>query len=261
MTVSWPVGPEVRVDAIDGGAMLYDTSYPGNVSADWLSPAWWAGRGQVQDVAGGRGAACFIEAEGHSLMLRHYRRGGLAAHVSIDRYLWLGEDATRSFAEFYLLYHLYHASLPVPRPVAARYLRNGLAYRADLLVERIPAARSLAALAYDGPVQRSRWEDVGSCLERFHHAGCWHADLNAHNVLIDADDKVWLVDFDRGRLRRPGLWCDANLVRLLRSLQKITDPLPGLHFDDGDWRALTEAYFEARRQRGASSAAPGGRSG
>jgi 3-deoxy-D-manno-octulosonic acid kinase len=257
MTVSWPVGPEVRVDPVRGGAMLYDSAYAGNVADGWLSPAWWAGRGRVQGVAGGRGAAWFIESEGRSLMLRHYRRGGWAARVSVDRYLWLGEDATRSFAEWYLLYHLHQAGLPVPRPVAARYLRRGLAYRADLLVERIPGAHSLAALLREGPLQRSRWEDIGRCLERFHHAGCCHADLNAHNILIDGADKVWLVDFDRGRLRRPGMWCDGNLVRLLRSLRKITDPLPGPRFDDGDWRALIGAYFETRRQRAELAAASG----
>ena len=82
MTVSWPVGPEVRVDAVSGGAMLYDTSYPGNVSGDWLSPGWWAGWGRVRELAGGRGSGWSIEAEGYHLVLRHYRRGGLAARVS-----------------------------------------------------------------------------------------------------------------------------------------------------------------------------------
>ena len=101
----------------------------------------------------------------------------------------------------------------------------------------------------------SRWEDVGRCLQRFHHAGCCHADLNAHNVLIDDAAGIWLVDFDRGRLRRPGMWCDANLVRLLRSLHKITDPLPVPQFNDGDWRALIESYFDARRQRSELAAA------
>ena len=38
-----------------------------------------------------------------------------------------------------------------------------------------------------------------------------------------SSNAVWLVDFDRGRLRRPGFWCDGNLVRLRRSLEKITD--------------------------------------
>ena len=52
MTVNWPVGPEVRVDAVRGGAMLYDTSYAGNVSAEWLSSAWWAGRGRVPRCRG-----------------------------------------------------------------------------------------------------------------------------------------------------------------------------------------------------------------
>jgi len=259
MSVSWPVGPEVRVDPVRGGAMLYDTAYAGNVTGEWLSPAWWAGRGRVHAVEGGRGAACFIEADGRNLMLRHYRRGGFVARLTVDRYLWLGDDATRSFAEWYLLYHLHQAGLPVPRPVAARYLRRGVVYSADLLIERIPGARSLAALVRAGPLQRSRWEDIGRCLQRFHHAGCCHADLNAHNVLIDGAGVVWLVDFDRGRLRRPGIWCDQNLVRLLRSLQKITDPLPAQHFDDGDWRALIESYFDTRRQLAELAALPGAR--
>jgi len=249
MMVSWPVGPEVRVDPIAGGAMLYDTSVAGNATAEWFSSAWWAARAPVEDAPGGRGATCFIDAPERRYALRHYRRGGWVRHLSADRYLWLGEDATRSFAEWYLLYHLRSAGLPVPRPIAARYRRVGLVYTADLLTERLAGTRSLAARVTAGPLTRATWEAIGRCLQRFHHAGCWHADLNAHNILIDVEDRVWLVDFDRSRLRRPGMWCDANLVRLLRSLRKLTDPLRWTHFDDGDWRALVEAYFDARRRR------------
>jgi hypothetical protein len=56
---------------------------------------------------------------------------------------------------------------------------------------------------------------------------------------------VYLVDFDRGRLMRPGLWCDANLVRLRRSLEKITYKLPPEHFSEADWHGLLDGYRQA----------------
>ena len=38
------------------------------------------------------------------------------------------------------------------------------------------------------------WIDIGRCIRRFVDAGVHHADLNAHNVLLDSEDRVWLVD-------------------------------------------------------------------
>ena len=54
---------------------------------------------------------------------------------------------TRSFAEWYLTYHLHRAGLPVPAPIAARYVRHGLFYRADLITQRIENSESLAQRA------------------------------------------------------------------------------------------------------------------
>jgi 3-deoxy-D-manno-octulosonic acid kinase len=69
-----------------------------------------------------------------------------------------------------------------------------------------------------------------------------HADLNAHNVLLGEGEAVHLIDFDRGRLRKPGLWCDANLVRLRRSLEKVTYGLPPERFTEADWHSLLDGY-------------------
>jgi len=55
------------------------------------------------------------------------------------------------------------------------------------------------------------------------------------------------VDFDRGGLRAPGLWCDSNLVRLRRSIEKVTDTLPLGHFGEADWSALLDAYLALDR--------------
>ena len=37
-----------------------------------------------------------------------------------------------------------NGDLPVPRPIAARYTRSGLAYRADLITEELPSRLTLA---------------------------------------------------------------------------------------------------------------------
>jgi 3-deoxy-D-manno-octulosonic acid kinase len=241
----WPIGPEVRLAASEGGAILYDTSLAGNAGADWFDPDWWRARGQVRHSDEGRGAALFIEADGRRLVLRHYRRGGLVARLSADRYLWRGAAATRSFAEWHLLYVMHRAGLPVPIPVAARYRRQGRSYAADLLTQQIPAVRSLAARLREGALPLTCWVAIGRCLRRFHEAGVYHADLNAHNILLGEDETVWVIDFDRGRLRRPGLWCDANLVRLRRSVEKIAGALAVEHFSEADWSSLLRGYFAA----------------
>lgn len=226
--------------------MLYDASRAGNATAEWFDPQWWRARGEVHALGEGRGSALLVEADGRRLVLRHYRRGGLMARLSRDRYWWREQSATRSFVEMHLLYLMRRASLPVPVPLAACYRRTGRhTYSADLLTERIEAVRSLAARLAAAPLPLVGWIAIGRCLRRFHEDGVFHADLNAHNVLLDDDWHVWLVDFDRGRLRKPGLWCDANLVRLRRSVEKLTALLPAEHFSDADWASMLDAYFAA----------------
>jgi len=242
----WPIGAEVRQKPIRGGAMLYDASRAGNAEATWFDRDWWQGRGDVRAAPEGRGAATFIDADARRLVLRHYRRGGWMARLMGDRYLWRGEALTRSFVEWHLLYVMHRAGLPVPLPIAAAYERSGrYYYTADLVTEQIPDAQSLARRLLAGPLSLSAWIAIGRCLRRFHDDGIFHADLNAHNVLLDGHESVWLVDFDRGRLRHPGYWCDANLVRLRRSLEKISAPLPPEHFSAADWASLLDGYFTA----------------
>ena len=55
------LGPEVKRSAVAGGAMLYDASRVGNLSADWFDPRYWQARGELEGAARGRGAAYFVE--------------------------------------------------------------------------------------------------------------------------------------------------------------------------------------------------------
>ncbi|HET9482826.1 MAG TPA: 3-deoxy-D-manno-octulosonic acid kinase, partial [Xanthomonadales bacterium] len=155
-------------------------------------------------------------------VVRHYRRGGLVARLLGDRFLYTGARRTRPMREFAVLAHAHAAGLPVPRPVAARYVRRGLYYRADLATAAIEPARTLATLVAHGELDGFDWAALGRTIRAFHDAGVWHADLNAHNVLRDADGALWLLDFDRGWVASPrARWRRANLARLERSLLKV----------------------------------------
>jgi 3-deoxy-D-manno-octulosonic acid kinase len=238
------VGAEVSEAAIDGGRMLYDTQRTSNFSPEFFEPEYWRRHDAIDGTARGRGTTWFIRSGEASFVLRHYRRGGLMAKVSKDSYFWNGEGETRSFAEWYLTYHLHRAGLPVPAPIAARYRRQGMFYRADLITQRIENSESLAAKLARGPLSLLQWISVGRCLRRFHDAGVHHADLNAHNILMTAD-KVYLIDFDRSTLRKRGWWADSNLVRLYRSLEKVTLLEAPDHFTDQDWHSLLAGYRES----------------
>jgi 3-deoxy-D-manno-octulosonic acid kinase len=232
--------------------MLYDASRAGNAAPAWFEPAYWQERGEIEGEARGRGATQFIRSGKQNLVLRHFRRGGLVARVMRDRYLWRGESATRAFAEWHLLYHLHRAGLPVPAPVACRYRRRGLIYTADIITERLMDSVSLAEQLRNRGIPILGWITIGRCIRAFHDLGVCHADLNAHNIMLVGDDSVYLIDFDRGRLRRPGLWCDGNLVRLRRSLEKITYKMPPEHFSEADWHGLLDGYRQSGGVPGAT---------
>lgn len=199
------------------GAILFDRSQVRQPEPAWFSPAHWGDAAQPV-TEGGRGGAWFIQTGEGDAFLRHYLRGGMAARLSRDGHLWRGINRVRSFAEFRLLRTLREKKLPVPMPFAAWYRREGMQYRAAILMQRLPDVQSLATLA---GLEQAPWETAGQLVARFHRAGLDHADLNAHNLLFDAQGRGWIIDFDRSKLRIPATpWREANLQRLQRSLRK-----------------------------------------
>jgi 3-deoxy-D-manno-octulosonic acid kinase len=258
----WPLGSEVKRKDLTGGAMLYDASRAGNApTAAWFDTAYWQERGEIDGEARGRGTTHFIRSGKQNFVLRHYRRGGHVARVVSDRYFWRNESATRSFAEWQLLYHLHRAGLPVPAPVAARYRRHGLTYTADIITERLMDSVSLADQLRRRGIPILGWITIGRCIRSFHDLGVCHPDLNAHNIMLVGDDSVCLIDFDRGRLMKPGLWCDGNLVRLRRSLEKITYGLAPEHFSEADWHGLLDGYRQLGGVPGSPRVPPAGPGG
>jgi 3-deoxy-D-manno-octulosonic acid kinase len=234
--------PIARV-SVDHGAIVHDAERLPDVSTADFDPVDLARRELIRATAKGRGNAWFVAVSATAQeqhVVRHFRRGGLIARLLGDRYFWTGAVRTRAFREFDLLVHLESLGLPAARPVAARYERQGLWYRADLRTVAIAGARTLASLLLEDP-DLDVWRRVGQTVRRFHDAGIFHADLNAHNVLVDPAGVVHLVDFDRGRRRAPGRWRNANLRRLHRSLVKVgADRTPAaIH---AAWAALLDGY-------------------
>ncbi|MFZ9934262.1 MAG: 3-deoxy-D-manno-octulosonic acid kinase [Arenimonas sp.] len=184
---------------------------------------------------GGRGAAWFVQTSAGAAVLKHYRRGGRAAKFSDTSYFYTGIGRVRSFAEFRLLLALRRLDLPVPEPLAAFCLRSGLTYRAALLTRCIPEARSLASCIREG---NAPWAEVGALLARFHRVGAQHADLNANNILCNADG-LHVIDWDKGLLRgRSGIWTGRVLARLQRSIDKECPQLAASERHDGFQRLL-----------------------
>ncbi|ASJ71479.1 3-deoxy-D-manno-octulosonic acid kinase [Granulosicoccus antarcticus] len=179
----------------------------------------------------GRGNTFFFTFGGQALVLRHYHRGGLVQRLSKDRYLFTGLERTRSMHEFDVMAQLHQQGFPVSVPYACQVVHQGLFYRASLVTHKLDAqtlAERLATLTLR-PLTQKVWADMGETLARLHAKGIYHADLNAHNIMLNEDnDKVSVIDFDRAQPRtlpagNPASgWCLSNIQRLERSLVKIS---------------------------------------
>ncbi len=189
-------------------------------------------------LSGGRGQSWFVENRHWKAVLRPYFRGGFIAKLSCRDYIWLGETYTRSFREFFLLKMLRENGLLVPMPLGAVYWRRKLTYQASILVERIPNAKPLACFKNFMLIKHG----VANAIAKMHLIGVLHADLNAFNILIDDQNQVWLIDFDRSTYSKKNLSSNKrlnNLHRLRRSLRKVRG-IEGDFF----WKELNQLYWK-----------------
>ncbi|MGV8941281.1 MAG: 3-deoxy-D-manno-octulosonic acid kinase [Lysobacter sp.] len=225
------------------GAILFDTTRMRQAQPEWFVPAFWEEHARPVE-SGGRGGAWFVDAPFGPAVLRRYLRGGLVARFVHDRYLWRSAALTRSFAEYRLSKAMIEKGVPVPRPIAASYRREGLFYRCAILIERLPDVRTFAdraMVAGDG----APWEEAGRLVARAHRAGLDHADLNAHNLMFDTRGNGWVIDLDRGRIAIPATgWREGNLARLKRSLLKLRGERE-VAAVERDFARLRDAYDRA----------------
>ena len=231
------------------GAILYDRSIISEISEQRFSPENWLHSESIKGRLGsqGRGNTMFVGNVPRQFVLRHYVRGGLIGKLVHDSYVWTGAEATRPFREWRILAKMAEYGLRVPRPAAALYRRKGLFYSGDLITVRVPQVRALSTWLLDRPGGENFWQGLGDAIYQFHSHGVFHADMNAYNLQIDKAGKLWMLDFDRGRLLPPGPWQQKTLSRLHRSLQKIKALDSSLHYEQLNWEQLLEGYFAASR--------------
>ncbi|MCE0558854.1 MULTISPECIES: 3-deoxy-D-manno-octulosonic acid kinase [unclassified Motilimonas] len=202
---------------------------------------FWQQQNALIGSAQGRGTTWFVRGEKVDMALRHYRRGGLFGKLVADAYWFTGWQQTRSYQELMLLQKLAQGGVNVPRPVAARAIKRGLTYHADILVEKVPNAQDLVGLLIKQGLPESVWQQIGQTVAKMHQLQVNHTDLNAHNILFDEQGQVWLIDFDKCYEQKGKAWQQGNLDRLLRSFHKEVGKRK-IHFNQADWQALMAGY-------------------
>jgi len=216
------------------------------MGGEWFDNDYWREKDAVIGQSKGRHVTWFVKppqnAAESAWVLRHYYRGGLIAKITLDNFFYSGIKNTRAFKEISLLQTMREMNLPVPKPIGGCVQRKGLFYTADLLMEKI-AARDLVAKLQVGRLAEKIWTKIGKTIAEFHQKGIYHADLNAHNILLDEEDKIWLIDFDRCEQRAlNSSWQQQNLARLKRSFLKEKGLQTQLFFDDENWQWLLAGY-------------------
>lgn len=213
------------------------------VSPQWFEPSYWQAQALVIGQSHGRNVTWFVGKPTSPMVLRHYYRGGLIAKLVTDSYLFTGLESTRAYREYVLLKELERRELPACRVVAARVIKKGICYQADLLMKLVEGGKDLVALLSQDKLSTAQWQAIGCMIAQFHRQGVYHADLNAHNILLDGAQQPCLIDFDRGEIKaEKGQWCQDNLDRLLRSFNKEKGKLPTFHFSSDDWESLLQGY-------------------
>jgi 3-deoxy-D-manno-octulosonic acid kinase len=202
---------------------------------------YWENNNKIIGSAQGRGTTWFVQLADMQGALRHYRRGGLFGKIISDHYFFNGWEKTRSIAEFYLLQKLNDGGVNVPRPIAAVAKKRNFCYQADLMSEKIPAAQDLVSILQQRTLTKLEYVAIAQQIKKMHQLQVNHTDLNIHNILLDQQGKVWLIDFDKCYQQSGEDWKPKNLQRLLRSFNKELNKRK-IKWQLSDWDELIKGY-------------------
>lgn len=223
--------------------LFFQDELDAQITPAYFDGDYWQQQGAIIGSAFGRGVTWFFKFSGGEYVLRHYRRGGLIGKILTDGYCYTGLKSTRAYQEFMVTQQLLDLGLPVPKPMAGQVIKRGLYYQADLITAKIAGARDLVKVLSQGALTEREYNAIGKMVRDFHDAGLCHADLNIHNIILDENNKLWLIDFDRCQFKKPDdVWKKSNLDRLKRSFLKESKKIEQFSWQQSDWQYLLAGY-------------------
>ena len=134
--------------------------------------------------------------EAGNVIVKEYKRGGMISFFNKKTYInFRGE--IRSKREFEMLFMAKKAGVDVPFPLA--YVSRGnLFYRAWLITEQISKCQSFAEIAVQNRKRAIKiFPEISTSIKKLIINRIYHVDLHPGNVLIDADNKNYIIDFDK----------------------------------------------------------------
>ena len=104
-----------------------------------------------------------------------------------------------------------------------------------------PNAKDLVAVLETEYLPEEIYIAIGKQIKKLHQAQVNHTDLNIHNILLDDQNKIWIIDFDKCYQQEGSDWKAGNLDRLKRSFHKEVERF-SIKWQESDWKALRKGY-------------------
>jgi hypothetical protein len=207
LPAAWPYQPRTALPAWP----LHQNLDLGVFGPGWTS---WGTAARLEEVAplgGAFGRGGVVRAG--DLVIRPYRRGGLVRFVNAATYA----SPRRFRDEAQVHRYLWEAGLPTVEPLGCAWRRSGVG------VEGLYFTRWVEAHPWARSFDPAAWPQIETLIFALSDLGCWVPDLNATNLLVQADGRVLALDFDRAGFRGGDLRA-AYRARLQRSLRKLGAP-------------------------------------
>ena len=151
----------------------------------------------VNSALGGRTSIRVIRLQGiGSVVIKYYRRGGVIRYLIKKHYLRCGKR--RCQIEFELLQQVRSLGINAPEPVAFAY-RGRLFYQCWLVTRKIQDHQTLVQISLSNEEQaRMAMKAVVKQVSILIKNKILHVDLHPGNVIVDNQNQIYLLDFDKG---------------------------------------------------------------
>ena len=157
-------------------------------------------------------------------VIKHYLRGGILSNLNKRTHLAIKNS--RAQMEFELLSHIQNIGVNVPEPIAFAS-RGSLFYQTWLITRNIPDVQNLSTMTTSEPEKAEKAianlaTQVNTLIS--HHI--LHVDLHPGNVLVDPEERVYIIDFDKaktGHTKKHAI-CRYYLKRWERAVEKYRLP-------------------------------------